>query len=37
VRIWWVNIPKSVPLPAVFVGVDVFHAPRKFDPNRSQR
>jgi hypothetical protein len=31
-RIWWVSIPRSVPLPAVFVGVDVFHAPRKYDP-----
>merc|ERR1712226_581351 len=26
-RIWWVNIPKSIALPTVFVGVDVFHAP----------
>ena len=33
VRIWWVNIPRSLPLPAVFVGVDIFHAPRKYDPN----
>jgi hypothetical protein len=32
-----VNIPKSVPLPAVFVGVDVFHAPRKFDPKAGKR
>jgi hypothetical protein len=32
VQLWWVKIPESVPLPAVFVGVDVFHAPRKFDP-----
>lgn len=31
-RIWWVSIPRSIPLPAVFVGVDVFHAPRKYDP-----
>jgi hypothetical protein len=31
-RIWWVSIPRSVPLPAVFVGVDVFHSPRKYDP-----
>lgn len=28
VRLWWVNLPKQLPLPAVFVGVDVFHAPR---------
>jgi hypothetical protein len=32
VQLWWVKIPESVPLPAVFVGLDVFHAPRKFDP-----
>lgn len=31
-RIWWVDIPRSIPLPAVIVGVDVFHAPRRFDP-----
>eukprot|EP00588_Corethron_pennatum_P014481 CAMPEP_0194279044 /NCGR_PEP_ID=MMETSP0169-20130528/13128_1 /TAXON_ID=218684 /ORGANISM="Corethron pennatum, Strain L29A3" /LENGTH=1387 /DNA_ID=CAMNT_0039023397 /DNA_START=21 /DNA_END=4184 /DNA_ORIENTATION=+ len=31
-RIWWVDIPKSLPTPAVFVGVDVYHAPRRFDP-----
>jgi hypothetical protein len=28
VRLWWVKLPPSLPLPAVFVGVDVFHAPR---------
>jgi hypothetical protein len=28
VRIWWVDIPKSLPLPSIFVGVDVFHTPR---------
>jgi len=37
VRVWWVTIPKEVPLPAVFVGVDVFHAPRKFDPKEGKR
>jgi len=37
VRVWWVNIPRSLPLPAVFVGVDVFHAPRKFDPKEGKR
>jgi len=31
-RIWWVDVPRSIPLPAVIVGVDVFHAPRRFDP-----
>lgn len=30
--IWWVTIPKSLPLPSVFVGVDVFHSPRAYDP-----
>jgi len=37
VRLWWVSIPKSLPLPAVFVGVDVFHAPRVYDPKLNQR
>ena len=37
VRIWWVTIPKEVPLPAVFIGVDVFHSPRKFDPQSGKR
>lgn len=37
VRLWWVEIPKSIPLPAVFVGVDVFHAPRVYDPIKKQR
>lgn len=37
VRVWWVNIPRSLPLPAVFVGVDVYHAPRKFDPKAGKR
>ncbi|GAX18425.1 aubergine [Fistulifera solaris] len=32
VRIWWVAIPKELPLPSVLVGVDVFHAPRVFNP-----
>eukprot|EP00540_Astrosyne_radiata_P023507 CAMPEP_0116848152 /NCGR_PEP_ID=MMETSP0418-20121206/14834_1 /TAXON_ID=1158023 /ORGANISM="Astrosyne radiata, Strain 13vi08-1A" /LENGTH=339 /DNA_ID=CAMNT_0004479683 /DNA_START=179 /DNA_END=1198 /DNA_ORIENTATION=+ len=30
--IWWVSIPRSLPLPAVLIGVDVFHAPRSYDP-----
>lgn len=30
--IWWVSIPRSLPMPAMFVGVDVFHAPRRYDP-----
>eukprot|EP00978_Attheya_sp_CCMP212_P002166 scaffold4463_cov51-Attheya_sp.AAC.9 len=37
VRVWWVNIPRTLPLPAVFVGVDVFHAPRKYDPVTKQK
>lgn len=32
VRLWWVKIPRSLPTPAVFVGVDVFHSPRVYDP-----
>uniref|UniRef100_A0A7S4JYJ5 C2H2-type domain-containing protein n=1 Tax=Odontella aurita TaxID=265563 RepID=A0A7S4JYJ5_9STRA len=37
VRIWWVNIPRSLPLPAVFVGVDVYHAPRKYSEKEGTR
>jgi hypothetical protein len=37
VRLWWVSLPKGIPLPAVFVGVDVFHAPRVYDPKQKQR
>lgn len=37
VRLWWVSLPKSLPLPAVFVGVDVFHAPRIFDPSTKEK
>ena len=37
VRIWWVDLPKSIPLPAVFVGVDVFHAPRRYNPKEKKR
>ena len=32
IRLWWVSIPKSLPTPTVFIGVDVFHAPRVYDP-----
>lgn len=31
-RIWWIDLPKTIPLPAIFVGADVFHAQRKYDP-----
>lgn len=37
VRVWWVNLPKEIPMPAVFVGVDVFHAPRKYDNAKGKR
>ena len=37
VRLWFANIPKSLPLPAVFVGVDVFHAPVVYDPKTKKR
>ena len=36
-RLWWVNIPESLPTPAVFIGIDVFHAPRKYDPVAEKR
>ena len=32
VHIWWVQIPRELPLPCVMVGVDVYHAPRVFNP-----
>jgi hypothetical protein len=37
VRLWWVSIPRSLPTPSVFVGVDVFHAPRVYDPVAKKR
>jgi hypothetical protein len=37
VRLWWVEVPKSLPLPAVFVGIDVFHAPVVYDPRTKQK
>jgi hypothetical protein len=37
VRLWWVNIPRELPTPTVFVGVDVFHAPRVYDPIAKKR
>jgi len=36
-RLWWVKIPQSLPTPTVFIGVDVFHAPRVYDPNQRKR
>lgn len=37
VALWWVSIPKSIPLPVVFVGVDVFHAPPFYDQVQRKR
>jgi Piwi domain len=37
VRLWWVHVPRSLPTPAVFVGVDVFHAPRVYDPKLKRK
>lgn len=36
-RLWWVHVPRSLPTPAVFVGVDVFHAPRVYDPKLKRK
>ena len=37
VRLWYTEIPKELPLPAVFVGIDIFHAPKKYDPKTKER
>jgi len=37
IRLWWVNVPRSLPTPCVFVGVDVFHAPRVYDPKQKKK
>jgi hypothetical protein len=37
IRLWWVTIPRSLPTPTVFIGVDVFHAPRVYDPVTKKR
>jgi Piwi domain len=36
-RLWWVEIPPSLPLPVVFIGVDVFHAPVVLDPKTKKK
>ena len=36
-RLWWVTLPKSLPLPAVLVGVDVYHSPRTYNPETRKR
>jgi hypothetical protein len=37
VRLWWVDIPKSLPLPCLAIGVDVFHAPVEYDARTKQK
>ena len=34
---YWLQIPKQLPLPAIFVGVDVFHAPMVYNQQSKQR
>jgi len=36
-RVWWVKLPKEIPLPAVFIGVDVFHSPRKYNVSKGKK
>lgn len=36
-NIWWASIPKSLPLPAMFIGIDVFHSARTYDPKSQTR
>ncbi|KAG7355808.1 Piwi domain containing protein [Nitzschia inconspicua] len=37
VRLWWVQIPQSIPTPTMIVGVDIFHAPHVYDPIAKKR
>ncbi|GKY93658.1 hypothetical protein MPSEU_000333200 [Mayamaea pseudoterrestris] len=37
VRLWWTNIPKELPLPCLFLGVDVFHAPMAYNATTRRR
>jgi aubergine-like protein len=37
VRLWWANITPELPLPAMFVGIDVFHAPMKYNKETKNR
>lgn len=37
VVMWWSSVPASLPLPAVYMGVDVFHAPRAYDAKTQRR
>lgn len=34
---WYARIPPELPLPAMFVGIDVFHAPMTFDRQTERR
>ena len=37
IRIWWTDIPPGLPMPAMLVGIDVYHAPMMYDPKTKQR
>jgi aubergine len=37
IRLWWVQIPQSLPTPTMIVGVDVFHSPVRYDPKAKKR
>ena len=37
IKLWWVRVPRSLPTPCIFVGVDVFHAPRVYDPKEKKK
>lgn len=37
VRMWHVALPRELPTPAIFVGIDVFHSPRKLDLQTKKR
>lgn len=36
-RLWWVTLPKTLPLPAVLIGVDVYHSPKTYNPVTKKR
>ena len=37
VAMWWVTVPRSVPMPCVLVGADVFHSPPFYDLKQGKR
>jgi len=37
VMLWWAKIPRSLPLPVAFVGVDVYHCPPSYDQEKRKR